>query len=197
MSKPIVSAGYVPDTGTCGRRSEEASSFCDNLQLVLDHGNEILRTERYFYCYPDDAFLSLAYFGGGPIPLGALILLWRAGEMLDVCQACGGTVHIIGAGGSPLSGSHSWWGCCVRCGRKRRGQRESFSTLWPPVLKMLRQYRNEAVIQRGKRRQFSWSKGLVGEDTPGVVIKPRIEGVSVATLIAELKNTAHGAEERA
>lgn len=197
MSKTVSFPGYGPGKDKSEERREEGALLYEHLQLILDHTDEILGTERYFYCYPGNAFLSLAYLGGGQIPLGALLLLWRDGEMLDACEECGGVVHIIGAGGSPLSGSHSWWGGCPRCGERRTGHRERFSTLWPPAFKMIRKYKNEPVIKRGKRPKFSWSKGLVGERTPDEVIKPRIEGVSVATLVRELKQKDARGEESA
>jgi hypothetical protein len=169
------------------QRAERASSPNEDLQLILDHADDILANERYFYCYQCTAFLSVAYHGGGQLPLGVLILLWRQGEMLDTCTKCGGTVHIFGVGGSPLSGSHSWWGFCIQCGSRVRGHREDFGSLWRPVSKMLKDYKNEPVIQRGELPEWSWADPPTSGRAPDVVIKPRIEGVSLDTLLRELR----------
>lgn len=184
----LGSSGYAPNPSRGEQRQRENEALGQNLKLILAHSAEILRNERYFYCYFGTAFLSVPYiWPDGPIPLGVLITLWQRGEFVDKCRECGGRVYMIGLGGSPLSGSHSWWGRCAECGRHQDGSRKTFREIWEPLRELLIQHLNEPVIQRGKRPKFSWSKGLVGETTPDIVIKPRVEGVSLATLIEELE----------
>ena len=94
-------------------------------------------------------------------------------------------MYIYGTGGSP-SGSHSAC-CCLACGKYNRVQVEHFSEIWAPLAEAIRDNPNEAVIEKGKRPKFSWSKGLEGETTPDKVIKAKVEAVTLAQLIKELK----------
>lgn len=66
---------------------------------------------------------------------------------MDKCSHCGGEVYIIGAGGSPLSGMHSFWGYCSKCGKKESGRKSTFGELWHPVVEMKEKFPNEAKIK--------------------------------------------------
>ncbi|MFW6106724.1 MAG: hypothetical protein ACOC8H_01040 [bacterium] len=170
-------------------REQQDQLLGEHLKLIPEHSPEILKSERYFYCYAGNAYLSIGGYIGpeGAIPLGVLVLLWQDGKLLDKCQDCGGTVHIIGTAGDHIPGTHRWWGYCTECGRYQEGAKATFEELRDPLRQLLREHCNEPVIERGERPRFSWSKGLVGERTPDRIIKPKIEGVSVTTLIRELK----------
>ena len=109
MSK-WVSYGYAPrnDPERLQVRQAESKLFREQLPLVLANADRILATARYFYCQFDDAYLSAIWLsGGGPIPLGALLLLWRRGHMVFECPECRGRFHAVGMCGSILSGSGS------------------------------------------------------------------------------------------
>lgn len=125
----------------------EDKLFSENIQLLLDNTDIILGNEKYFYCKFGSAYISMPYIsGGGLIPLGILILLWKEHQLLDKCKKCGGDVHIIGAGGSPLSGKHNFWGYCSKCRQRQRGQKETFGELLHPVLNMKKKFPNKGNI---------------------------------------------------
>ncbi len=132
------------------QQEQEAENklFCENLRLIIESSDTILKKEEFFFCEFGSAFLSMAYIAkGGSIPLGVLISLWQKGESMDTCSHCGGEVYIIGAGGSPLSGQHKWWGYCGQCGTKKSGKKSTFGELWHPVVEMKEKFPNEAKIQ--------------------------------------------------
>lgn len=132
------------------QQEQEAENklFCENLRLIIESFDTILKREEFFFCEFGSAFLSMAYIAkGGPIPLGVLISLWQDGDFIDKCSHCGGEVYIIGAGGSPLSGGHSFWGYCGQCGNKQSGKKSTFGELWHPVDEMKKKFPNEAKIQ--------------------------------------------------
>ena len=161
------------------------------LGTILSNSDVILETPEYFYCQLVSAYLSCPYLGGGPIPLGVLIHLWEDGVMLDACPACGGRLHAIG--GCWMFSGYALWGVCRDCGawQKARGSHSSrrdrgFPEFVFPVNEMLKRFRNEPVIERGKRRRFDWAEGVVGEETPDRVIRAVVEGLELETLIGGL-----------
>jgi len=172
------------------QQEQEAENklFCENLRLIIENSDTILKREEFFFCEFGSAFLSIAYIAkGGPIPLGVLISLWQRGEFIDKCSHCGGDVYIIGAGGSPLSGTHSFWGYCGQCGRKQSGKKPTLGELWQPVVEMLKRYPNKPIIEKGTRPVFSWREGLKGDYTPDRVIKDKVRGVSLQELVEKLR----------
>ena len=93
MSK-WVSYGYSPqsDPEAIRARREEDELLRQHLPVILANSDRILETPRYFFCRLGTAFMSSLWIfgGGGPIPLGVLVLLWKAGEMIFECPGCGG-----------------------------------------------------------------------------------------------------------
>ena len=183
----IVSYGYTPDS-PAEERIGETEVLCQNFEVILKNFSIILENERYFFCEIGTAFLSIPYIGpGGQIPLGVLVLLSQKGDIIKKCPDCGGKAYILGAGGSPLSGTHSWWGICPKCG-KTKSQRggSGFSSIFMPINEMLKKYPNKSIIKKGKRQYFTWKDGLTGEATPDIIIKEKIQGADIKTLIKEL-----------
>lgn len=82
--------------------------------------------------------------------------------MRAACRYCGGEVCICGAGGSPLSGSHSVWGCCLGCGKYNNLKVEHFSDILALVVEAIRDNPNEAIIGMGKRPKFSEARDWLG-----------------------------------
>jgi hypothetical protein len=130
--------------------------------------------------------LSTAYVAGGPIPLGILVTLWKEGKLLDKCQACGGVVHIIGAGGA-LS-MNSWWGYCAECGAPQHGSKKTFwADTCAPIHRMWQQYPNRTIIRRGTHAAYIRKGNRVERVVPDVVVARRIEAPPLAALIEELR----------
>lgn len=66
---------------------------------------------------PRVGLVSMAYLGERWIRPEVLGAMWAAGKWRYPCpKGCGGTLHVSGIGGSPLSGSGSIWGECTTCG---------------------------------------------------------------------------------
>lgn len=188
MSK-WCSYGYFPpgDSETRKVREIEDELLREYLPIVLTSSEQILATPRYFYCQLANAYLSSPYvFGGGPIPLGVLLLLWDAGAMRFECPSCGGSLHAIGVAGSILSGSGSAWGICTGCRTAQRVTKGRFGRTISAVGKLLPRYRNEPIIEKGGRPRFDWKDGLTGESAPDRVIVPAVEAVDFWGLVCEL-----------
>ena len=159
-----------------------------HLPLMLANSDRILRTPRYFFCQLGRSYLSSVWVfgGGGPIPLGVLLLLWNAGELLFDCPRCGNSFHAVGISGSILSGCGSAWGPCINCNEQQSFRLDHMGETILAVGPLLRVHRNEAIIERSKQPRFDWKDGLVGESIPDRVIVPAITPASLPTLIAEL-----------
>jgi len=189
MSK-WVSYGYGPQNSpeAIRARQEEDELLQQHLPLILANSDRILETPRYFFCRLRTAYMSSLWMfgGGGSIPLGVLLLLWKAGEMVFECPGCGGQFYAVGTSGSILSGCGSAWGYCLSCNQGQSIRRDHMGKTILAVGALLGTHRNESVIKKGKQPRFDWKEGLVGESTPDRVIVPAIEPVDLRTLIARL-----------
>ncbi len=157
-----------------------------NLQAILDNAEIILSTPEFFYCQPEMAHLGVCWIGGGPIPLGVLVKLWKDGKLILTCPHCNGSLYVFQAGGSPLSGRNSCRGCCIACNESYSVFTKQFGGLWHPIIELMKRHENKPEILKGKHPVFSWSKGLVGESVPDTIIKDSIHGVGLETLIRKL-----------
>jgi hypothetical protein len=163
----ISSYGYAPNI-SAENREEEMKVVCENFEVILKNFKRILENEQFFFCQIGAAYLAMPWIGpDGPIPLGVLVLLWQKRKLIKKCPDCGGNVYVFGASGSPLSGDHSWRGVCRRCaGEKSQRGGNGFHLIWMPIREMLRE--------------------LTGETTPDIIIKEKVQGVDIKTLIEEL-----------
>lgn len=189
MSK-WVSYGYGPpnDPDAIRVRQEEDDLLRLNLRLILANSDTILNRPAHFFCKLRTAFMSSPWVfgGGGPIPLGVLLLLWNAGEMIFECPNCGGRACAVGVSGSVLSGCGGFWGPCLDCNQQQNTRRDHMGETILAVGPLLRTYRNAPLIEKGKQPRFDWEHGLVGESTPDRVILPAVEPVDLRTLIRRL-----------
>jgi hypothetical protein len=169
-------------------RQEEDALLRRHLRLILANADRVLETPRYFFCQLRTAFMSSLWVfgGGGPIPLGVLLLLWKSGEMIFECRGCRGRLYAVGISASILSGCGGAWGLCLDCNQQQDTRRDHMGETILAVGPLLRTYRNEPVIEKGKQPRFDWKYGLVGESTHDRVIVPAVEPVDLRTLIEEL-----------
>ncbi len=184
----ITFSGYDPDPERERKERYEAESgmLRQNLTLILDNAERILSNPHHFFCQPVCSFLSTAYVAGGPIPLGILVTLWREGNLLDKCQACGGVVHIIGAGGA-LS-MNGWWGYCAECGANQHGSKEEFwADIRVPIYRLWRRHPNHTTVRLGTHASYTHKGNRVERVQADRFIRRRIEGTPLAALIEELK----------
>lgn len=189
MSK-WISYGYGPqvDLEASRARQEEDEFLRQHLSVILANSDRILETPRYFFCRLGAAYMSSLWIfgGGGPIPLGVLLLLWKADKMIFECPGCGSHFYAVGISGSILSGCGAAWGPCLDCNQRQSIRRDHMGETILAVGPLLRIHRNESVIEKGKQPRFDWKEGFVGESTPGRMIVPAVEPVGFRTLIAEL-----------
>jgi len=187
---PIRSRGFAPEKASKPSTVNEFQLLAENLNLLLEHEEEIMSQPRYFYCEMEDAFLSMPYISGdGLIPLGVLMLLWRGEVLKDVCSDCGGEVYIVGTGGSPLSGNHSWWGCCRQCGKRQKGHKPTFRELWNPIRDALLRFRLEPAKEPAGSFKLPWKAAEEKADggSLGNRMMEEFQPVDLSTLIRELK----------
>jgi hypothetical protein len=187
-----LSCGYEPVVDETVRRFED-ELIRENLPLILSSFGRILSTPRHFFCRPSSAFLSCPYVfgGGGPIPLGVLVSLWRRGELVFDCPACVGLVYGFGVAGSVLSGSGTVQGICIVCRRWQSEPRKIGESILA-VGTVLAAIRLESLIQTEENPRFECSEGIVDESLPKQVIAPAVEPVDVVGLIQELKTSSDG-----
>lgn len=175
--------GFMSEQELEELRNQEDKLFAENMDLIMKSSEIIINTPEFFYCEFGSAWLSLAYIGGdGMIPLGVLLMLWEQGKLMDRCKHCGADVYIIGAGGSPLSGSHTWHGFCVGCRQRQIGSKESFREIASPLRELMIKHKNKG------------SKGLdvskIMEPTRQQVVQTSIAAVDLVTLIKTLNKNA-------
>jgi hypothetical protein len=107
-------------------RDEEQAFLATYLRLLLDQADRIRADEELQYTLvSESAFLSMAYIGGGYLPLGTLLEFWDSGRLVSACPECPGQVHLYSLGGSGLSGAGSMFGLCLQC---RSGQQTKFDS---------------------------------------------------------------------
>ncbi|MFH1021765.1 MAG: hypothetical protein V1809_00075 [Planctomycetota bacterium] len=200
----LVSRGYEPASEEQERKRREDGLFRENLPLILSRQEEILVRPDYFYCTFGSAWLSIAFVGpGGPIPLGGLLLLWQWGRLIEKCPSCGGRIHITGAGGSPLSGSHNCHGVCAGCGNAWNGRVGCWRDVWMPITKLLNRLRHRKPgLHIGPDRSIQFAEAKVvdaeGKDVsdglPEFPIPPCLDGPAsdLETVIAALKTMEKG-----
>jgi hypothetical protein len=193
----FVSYAYHPQ-GNAESRRQEMEILRRGFPLILLNLDRILKTPRLFFCQLQSAYSWSIWFGsGGPIPLGVLVLLWENGKMIYGCPECGGRLYAVGVGGS-FSGGEIW-GLCADCSFNGEFIPRSWrdGTVWHygffAVAPLLPLYRNEPIIEYGKRPRFDWRYGLVGETTPDKVLVPAVMPVELPTLLAELEAVEAGA----
>lgn len=167
------------------RIQEETNLIVQNFRLIYDNAEEIIKTPEYFYCQLESSRIGSMHIGCERLPLGVLLLLWKEGNFISKCTLCGHDVYNIGGFGNVFSGWFTWWGVCEECVQEIsfEGHGFRFSTAYAKG----GEFRNEAIIEKGKEPIFSWSKGVVGEYTPDKIIKPSIVGISLKDLIEVLK----------
>ena len=192
MSKWIY-CGYGPpkDPEAIRARQEEDEVLRQHLPVILANFDRILGTPHHFFCQLGTAFMSSLWVfgGGGPIPLGVLVLLRKAGKMIFGCPRCGGRFHAVGISGSILSGCGAAWGPCLDCNQQQYLRRDHVGASILAIGPLLRTERNEPTIEMGKQPRFDWKGGLVGESTPGRVIVPAVMPADLQHLVAELHET--------
>lgn len=188
----IISYAYRPG-GTSESRRIEMEELRRSFPLIVRNLDHILKTPRLFFCQLQSAYTWAFWIGpSGPVPLGVLALLWQQGKMIFDCPECGGRFYALGVGGS--FSSSEVWGLCADCNYDGKfscfpGWLQNYSE----VAKLLPFYKNEPVIEYGKRPRFDWKYGLVGETTPDKIVVPAVEPASLTTLLAELEVAEAGA----
>lgn len=187
-----VSYGYGPRQDPEARRAEEIEDelLREHFAVILENLDRILETPRYFFCQLRSAWFSCLWvYGGGPIPLGVLALLWNEGKMVYDCPSCGFRLHAVGLSGSALTGVRSAWGFCAGCSQRQILASPSGHSNLMALGELVGIHRNEPVIEKGTHPVFDWKDGLKGEFTPDKVIVPAVEPVDVRTLIVELRGS--------
>ncbi len=194
MSK-WTSCGEDPpnDLEAIRARRKDHDLLQQHLPVILANSDRVLEAPRYFFCQPRTAYMSSLWIfgGGGPIPIGVLLLLWKALKMIFVCPACGGKVYAVGISGSVLSSCGSIWGPCLNCNQGQHLRRDRLGETILAIGPLLRNHRNEPVIEKGERPRFDWKEGVVGESTPARVIIPAVEPVNLETLVTQIERPAN------
>jgi hypothetical protein len=183
----IVVEKIQPSEKSKAQHADDFKLFLYHFKLILENEDLIIRTPEYFHVLLERLFLGTTITGTTYLPLGVLLLLWRDRDLLCCCPQCSSKSYIFQAGGSLLSGSHSYSAICPECERVFCGRASSFQDIHCPIFKKVKKYPNTRTIKIRKTQGFSWSKGLVGEPTPDAMLEDGIHPISLKTLIGKLK----------
>ncbi len=111
----------------------EADLFMQNFDLLLRNEKVILEDEQYRNIVFHGLHIRSAWVGRyRPLTLGELFYHYRHGDW--VTPDCCGSVYVISAGGSVLSGNNRYQGYCSRCKKVFHGSRPSFGEIMNPFL---------------------------------------------------------------
>ena len=161
--------------------------FLSNFKLILKNQDLIIKDPQHFFILLHRLHVGTTISGVSFIPLGVLLLLWQEGHLIRSCPQCGSKSYIFQAGGSALSGSHSFSAFCPECENVFCSRGCSFSRIYFPIFDKLKEFPNTQTIRIRRTQHFSWSKGLVGEPTPDEVLKDGIHPIDFMSLIEKLK----------
>ncbi|MCF8208867.1 MAG: hypothetical protein K9K38_05620 [Rhodoferax sp.] len=110
-------------------------SLTGNVKLLIKNKDLIIKNPRYFYIKHSRIYISTAYMHrSAAYTLGEMLDHWQNDEMTDD-KVCCGKFYILAAGGSPLSGSTSFFGFCSKCGKWSTERDSSFSSILGPFMK--------------------------------------------------------------
>ncbi|GAA4813102.1 hypothetical protein GCM10011365_22400 [Marinicella pacifica] len=105
------------------------------LALFIRHFNQIWSHRKMIVRHPDYAnvsfpglYLSVAYLQVPNYNLGLLLQHYMNGDWMESSVCCG-DFHIVGAGGSPLSGRNTCHGFCGQCQNQKHYTTAQFGTL--------------------------------------------------------------------
>ena len=165
----------------------EFDLFLNYFKLILENHDLIIKTPEYFHILLESFHVGTSITGISYIPIGGLLLLWKDEELICQCSECQGKAYIFQAGGSLLSGRHSYSAICPECSKYFGGRASSFGVVYSPMNSIVKKYPNKKTILRKRTTKFSWSQGLVGEPTPDEVIDSGIPTIEFKALIELLK----------
>lgn len=163
----------------------------DHFNLLLERSDEIRRDRRWFMSEVGEVRLALLG-GGGPLSIGMLLELWEDDAMRAVA-ACGHRAHVVGLGGSALSGDFSARGICHECRTIVSGRRGpawpglSFGDLWPAAMDARQRNPNQLETEPGERARFDWSAGVVGARAPDTVVRAPVDAIPFPVLVDVLR----------
>ena len=174
----------VPGVSLCG----------EHVDLLLRHESRILQCSDYFFCQHPNTWCSWPLVGGdGPLPVGFLLLGWRARILIDTCSACSGKVLISRFGGPAFDGYYWWHGFCLSCKSPQTGAHAN-------GMYRFRQF-VEALRTRFPATRYEWEEvdgqvfsfggsGLMPGRKKQLTVEPMANPVSFEMLISELSSGA-------
>lgn len=169
---------------------DDAVLFFQDVELFLDHADEIIERAEYFHCPLAFAYCGWPYVGGGgPLALGHLLIGWREGYLIDECSRCGGALLIFRCAGSPLSGDNWHRGFCRACASTDRGSAPQFGPRHRALYDLTTRYTNEIKEWHEVDAEcFSWGGSGLSPCRRRIQTRRRlIEPVSLPELLAILR----------
>lgn len=167
-------------------RIQEWTYIINKIDVLMNNYETIVNIPEYFYAKVACSFIGSILTGTTVLYIGNLILLWEQ-YFIDECPECNGSVYIFNAGGSPLSGRHQYQGICSGCNNFIQGRKPTFIELFMPAYELAKNNKNFAIINKTVNHYFS-----PGGDKPDgikdVIIRNKIMGIPIETLIQRLKN---------
>lgn len=170
---------------------EDAVLFFQDIELLVEHADEIIERPEYFHCPLAFAYCGWPYVGGGgPLAVGHLLIGWREGYLIDECSRCGGALLIFRFAGSPLSGGNWHRGFCRSCARTDRGSAPLFGPRFRAMYVLTSRHTNEIKEWHEVDAEcFSWGGSGLQPCRRKIQTKRRlVEPVSLDELLAKLRS---------
>ncbi len=161
---PIEFRAFSPEDSP-DTRKREIALFRENLGVILEHASRIRSCGELFHCTPSFAYVNTIFFGGGPIPLGILLMGWENGLLRETCPRCGRHALWILRLGGGLSLGYKW-GICTACREEvfvdcgARG----YIPVWRALLPLIASFPLYETLTLEVEKdvpEFSWSRGVV------------------------------------
>jgi len=107
-------------------------------------------------------YLGLIMVGGGGHPyLGALLDSWSSGRFTRACPTCAQASYVLGAAGSPFSGSGWFQACCPSCGLFEKRESVTQLVIHSGLTKSCGRLGEKPILQNADPILFSFRDGAV------------------------------------
>ncbi len=176
----------------------------ENLRLLLQHQETILRTPSYYFAPAGEIGERSR---GCHVSIGHLLELWQNLAWIQPCPECRGEAYINAI--LRLNRKWRWEGGCITCG-ERVGASEllvngcraeslppfpesddpidCYGALASQAMTFATEEKTaEPKFIRGERPTFTTDRQLVGRWTPDLVVEPAVDPIPLATLLEILR----------
>ncbi|MFB6344220.1 MAG: hypothetical protein ABEK50_00400 [bacterium] len=132
------------------KRESEVRWFLNHYDLLNKYRERILEDPELYGVPVKSGGVDTTVAVPSNLNLGPVLVLWRKGEFRRPCPDCEQSAHVLYAGGSPLSGSHSWSGFCRNENKPvSKSKSRNLLELYKPLSKFLKARKSGELVDSG------------------------------------------------